>query len=89
MPMTTCPDCKKEISDAAAACPGCGRPMRAAEPVVVAVAPTHGKVQIEERVGLMGKRGTAFGAANFGCAALMVGAVALFVMMFIFGHMGH
>jgi hypothetical protein len=40
-------------------------------------------VQIEERVGLMGKRGTAFGAANFGCAALMIGVVALVVIMFV------
>lgn len=27
MPLITCPDCHREISDSAAACPGCGRPM--------------------------------------------------------------
>lgn len=27
MALTTCPDCSKEISDAAPACPHCGRPM--------------------------------------------------------------
>lgn len=27
MPLVTCPDCSKKISDAAPACPGCGRPM--------------------------------------------------------------
>ena len=28
MPLVTCPDCKNEVSDAAEACPKCGRPMR-------------------------------------------------------------
>ncbi len=27
MPLLTCPDCKKEVSDQAAACPNCGRPI--------------------------------------------------------------
>ena len=30
MPLVTCPDCQKEISDAAENCPGCGRPMNTA-----------------------------------------------------------
>ena len=29
MPLVTCPDCGKEISDQAASCNGCGRPMTA------------------------------------------------------------
>lgn len=29
MPLVTCPDCEKQVSDAAPACPHCGRPMRA------------------------------------------------------------
>lgn len=29
MGMITCPDCKRDISDAAPSCPGCGRPMKA------------------------------------------------------------
>lgn len=29
MPLTTCPDCDREISTTAAACPHCGRPMQA------------------------------------------------------------
>jgi len=28
MPLITCPDCQKEISDSAENCPGCGRPMK-------------------------------------------------------------
>jgi hypothetical protein len=27
MPLIECPDCKKQVSDAAPTCPGCGRPM--------------------------------------------------------------
>ena len=27
MSLITCPDCKKEVSDKAPNCPGCGRPM--------------------------------------------------------------
>lgn len=27
MPLITCPDCQREISDSALCCPGCGRPM--------------------------------------------------------------
>ena len=34
MPLITCPDCGKEISDAAPTCPGCGRPMIAAPTTV-------------------------------------------------------
>lgn len=32
MPLIICPDCAKQFSDAAAACPNCGRPNRAANP---------------------------------------------------------
>lgn len=28
MPLITCPDCSKEVSDLAPACPSCGRPMQ-------------------------------------------------------------
>jgi len=31
MPLTTCPDCHREVSTEALACPGCGRPMKAPE----------------------------------------------------------
>lgn len=30
MALVTCPDCEKKVSDAATACAGCGRPLRAA-----------------------------------------------------------
>lgn len=30
MALIECPDCRKQVSDAAPACPGCGRPINAA-----------------------------------------------------------
>ena len=30
MPLITCPDCEKQISDSAESCPHCGRPMQTA-----------------------------------------------------------
>lgn len=33
MPLITCPDCRKEISDSAPRCPNCGRPAVVAEKV--------------------------------------------------------
>jgi predicted amidophosphoribosyltransferase len=38
MPLVTCPDCGRSVSDAAAACPACARPLAA--PPVQTVAPT-------------------------------------------------
>src|SRR5258708_26588004 len=32
MALVTCPDCAREISDAAPSCPGCGRPMHESRP---------------------------------------------------------
>jgi hypothetical protein len=29
MPLITCPECQREISDRALSCPGCGNPMHA------------------------------------------------------------
>lgn len=31
MALIQCPDCQRDVSDAAPACPGCGRPIRGAE----------------------------------------------------------
>ena len=35
MPLITCPDCQREISDSAPACPGCGRPQGVKRPDVL------------------------------------------------------
>jgi hypothetical protein len=39
-------------------------------------------VATQEKAGLLGRRGTGFGALNFGCAALLVG-VLLFVAIIV------
>lgn len=41
MALITCPECQKEISSAAASCPGCGHPMMA--PAQMAAAPPQAK----------------------------------------------
>lgn len=40
MPLTKCPDCGKEVSDLAPACPNCGRPALLAQPAMVPPQPT-------------------------------------------------
>ncbi len=57
MPLTTCPDCNREISTSAAACPGCGRPMAAATPLASVVAAPEKKKT---------------GCAAWGCLVLLV-----------------
>ena len=52
MPLVTCPDCGKMVSDQASTCPGCGRPMGRQS------AATAGKVT------LPGRRGIVFGAVD-------------------------
>lgn len=42
MALITCPDCKREVSDAAATCPGCARPLQAPPAHPIAVQATHG-----------------------------------------------
>jgi len=39
MPLIACPDCGREVSDAAPTCLGCGRPMAAAGPIAKPKAP--------------------------------------------------
>lgn len=44
MAMMKCPDCGKDVSNQATACPGCGHPIKAAEarPIVVSAGPSAG-----------------------------------------------
>ena len=50
MAMIQCPECQRQVSDQAQSCPGCGHPLKAAQPVSRAggvaqtVAPVVGKV---------------------------------------------
>ena len=79
MGLITCPDCSKEVSDKAAACPNCGSPINklnqssSTEPA---------KVVDINASGFMGKSGTGFHAANVGCAAFLIG-IAVIIIGFI------
>jgi zinc-ribbon domain len=52
MALVTCPDCGKEISDQAPACPSCGRPREpAGVPVATPVAPPARKTSLTKPAG--------------------------------------
>jgi len=51
MPLVTCPDCQREVSSSAAACPGCGRPMDRAD---TAACPHCGSHSVGKARGLQG-----------------------------------
>ena len=74
MALITCPDCKREISDQATACPNCGRPIAHKPPLQVKDVNAHG---------FLGKPGTAFHAANVGCLTMILGVVAIAVVGFL------
>jgi len=72
MALVQCADCSASVSDAAPACPKCGRPM--------ATAP----IAVREKAGFLGQSGTAWGAANLTCLMLLLAAGAFVVMMLVF-----
>jgi uncharacterized membrane protein YvbJ len=67
MPLVTCPDCGKEFSTGAVACPQCGRPNKPAAPQAGVV---HGKGE-----------GCFLRTMNIGCViAFVIGAFILLVV---------
>ena len=68
MALVKCPECGHEVSDRAASCPKCACPLSA----------TGEKVEVTS--GLLGQRGTFFGAANFGCAGCLVVILAFLLL---------
>ena len=76
MPLTKCPDCDKQISDLAPACPHCGRPMKTRPPDVEDVNAT----------GFLGKPGTGTHTLNVGCATLLIAIFVLLVLVSIITH---
>ena len=73
MPLITCPDCKKEVSDRAPACPHCGAPIaKAAEPVPV-------KVVMPDETVLNRNRGCG-DIAIFG-PLIVIGIIALIILV--------
>jgi len=68
MPLVTCPDCGKQVSDQAPACPHCGRPLRT---------PQKGPATAPMQVTI--KRKTS--RATWGCFVLMALGVVLYVVV--------
>jgi hypothetical protein len=75
-----CPDCGREVSDSAPACPQCARPMRTGPPPLVATTPEPLPSQPSVVVQTQSKS-TRF---VFGClAAVIIGVVGFFLVGFI------
>ena len=72
MALITCPDCGKQLSDQATACPNCGHPFRVGTPA---------KVEDTNAKGFLGKPGTGTHTLNVTCAVILVGIVLLVVLM--------
>ena len=68
MPLIVCPDCGKQISDLAASCPNCGRPIKGAQGL---------RVEDSNARGFLGKPGTLAHTMNVLVAAVLLGILAL------------
>ncbi len=75
MGLITCKDCGRKVSDQAAACPQCGRPMNAA-PVVVTPPRVEKLVEVKEGLFLQ--------SLNAGCGCLLA-VIALIFFLAFFG----
>jgi hypothetical protein len=71
MPLINCPDCGKEVSTSAVACPNCGRPMgQAASAPAPAPAPAPTPVAPKQ----------SWGCGQIGCAAVAIFALLVFIV---------
>ena len=70
MALIKCPECGHEVSDRATSCPKCAFPLR------------ESGTKVEVTSGLLGQSGTAFGAANFGCAGCLV-VILAFLLLYV------
>ena len=88
MPLLVCPDCKKEISDAAPACPNCGRPASAPKPAKKQKLPQFKMTKLMNQATPRPMAATATPAGNpnrkgiTGCLN-MLGVVLGFAVMFV------
>ena len=95
MALTTCPDCARQISTEAIACPGCGRPIRASasvsgaaavqlRPIPVVVNPTKSRgvyIILGVLLGLLGIHN--FYAGYYGRGAAQLAITLIFGWVFV------
>ena len=74
MALIQCHECGKEISEQAAACPGCGAPVKREEAQAAQAAPPSGFAKAEQHVAAASNR--AQGVLQFGFAIFVIAAVA-------------
>src|SRR5690349_14018232 len=77
MPLIKCPDCGREISDTAFACPQCARPMRATPPPLVLATPEP----LPPRSTVVVQTQSKSSRFVFGCLAALIVALALFFVV--------
>ncbi len=87
MPLTTCPDCQHPVSDAAPACPHCGKP--SARAVVAGKVKTSSRVMIVLGTGLVlgGTLALILGGVVPGISAMGVTAMVVGFVLFIAGRL--
>lgn len=86
MALITCPDCNREVSDRAPACPGCGRPMHDSEAVVIEQTskPFKAWMLVGLAVALFGFISTGFssgGGASVGVFLMLIGVVTFVIAL--------
>ena len=93
MPLTTCPDCHREVSTEAVACPSCGRPMKPSgpaapqqtAPIVVKAAKSRGVfIILGILLGLLGIHNFYAGYYGRGAAQLIITLLLGWVVIGIF-----
>jgi hypothetical protein len=71
MPLIECPDCHRQISSEAPTCPGCGRPMKAPDPVPVTPGPSGHMLK-------------ATPLEAYGCLYPMIAVVVIIILLALF-----
>lgn len=77
MPLITCPDCSRSVSDAAPTCPGCGRPICVSRSTSLSEPPRLAPVQVSHH----SHRETGTFAKSFGnTSGKLIGCLTVWVL---------
>jgi uncharacterized membrane protein YvbJ len=83
MALTTCPDCKKQVSDKAPNCPNCGRPLTSFSSGAFQTRRKGGKYEGVGFLLILAGIFTCFASAWFGAALIVIGFVVFMVGRFM------